>query len=570
MKRFILGVLGVSFFSGTTFGFSDTVPSYVQRVADTTKVFTETEKKLSFRGYRFIKREEFLEWILKNENIAVERYADPHISEVFRDIKKPNNYVSAGYALNILSQFEPDGKFLKHKKLRRIEAVKMLFALEGISVLPNSDGDIQKHWHDLPKSAKDRNIIITALQKRILRNKASSDSTFKEVKPYAYLTKEDAIWMLYIVNGLKHDAVSKNTIIVKPHVSSGLKNIQKVETLLQSQYLRKSELKSEKLEDAAISGMVESLGDPYSVYLPPKKADEFKNYINEEPELEKEYAGLGVAIQPATEGGLVITEIFKDSPAEIAHLQVGDVITGVDGESILSLSVSESVKKIKGKVGTSSFLTIKRNGKTLTKSFIREKVFIKNYSTVSSEVKDHILWIKVRSFKSFTARDFQNILREHITPNSGIRGIIIDLRFNPGGLMNVAQEMLGEILPKGSIAVRLYNAKGDEDIYYVDGSANYTKVPLVVFQNKYSASASEIFSAAVKDYERGDIIGTTSFGKGIAQQLFSLPRGFVKITTAEFRSPLQNIIHKVGVKPDYELSDQSDESYFYEAKRRLR
>ncbi|HID91730.1 TPA: S41 family peptidase, partial [Candidatus Peregrinibacteria bacterium] len=352
--------------------------------------------------------------------------------------------------------------------------------------------------------------------------------------------------------------------------SQKFNNLKRVEELLQSQYLRQNELEENELEDAAISGMVTSLNDPYSVYLPQEKAKAFTNYINEEFEVEKEYAGLGVAIQPATNGGLVITEIFKGSPASVSNLQEGDVIIAIDGVDILDLSVSDIVDKIKGEVGTSSVLRIERNGKTLTKSFVRKKIFIENYSTVSSEIKDHILWIKVRSFKSFTSRDFKKILRENITDNSGVRGVIIDLRFNPGGLMNVAQEMLGEVLPDGSIAVRLYDSKELEDIYYVDGSADYTEIPLVVFQNEYSASASEIFSAAIKDYERGDIIGTTSFGKGIAQQLFTLSRGSLKVTTSEFRSPLQNIIHKVGVTPDHEMRNQSDESYFYEAKLRLK
>jgi len=565
----LVSLLLLSFCSSSAFAFSDTVLPHVEEIAENTKIFTELDQKYRFDGHKTIKRGEFLEWIFDNANINVDSYENDSISTIFRDVVKnkktskfDNNYISAGYALNVLTQFEENGKFLKNRKLRRIEAVRMLFALENISMLRNAGTDMENFWGDLPASTKDKNLILVAIEKGFLQNKASLTSKISEIKPYDYLTKNDAAWMLYVLNNQESNQENN---LVKNNT-----NLEKVEGLLQSQYLRQGEISKNELEDAAIHGMVNSLNDPYTVYLPPEQSEAFENYINEEPEVEKEYAGLGVAIQPAINGGLVITEIFDGSPAQVSKMHVGDVIIAVDGINIIDLPVSDIVSKIKGEVGTSSLLTIQRNNKELNVTFVRKKIFVDNLSTVSYEIKDHILWIKVRSFKSFTSRDFTKILEEQLTENSGIKGVIVDLRFNPGGLMNVAQEMLGEVLPDGSIAVRLYNSNDTEDIYYVDGSADYTDIPLVVFQNKYSASASEIFSAAIKDYERGDIIGTTSYGKGIAQQLFTLPRGALKVTTSEFRSPLQNIIHEVGVKPDHEMKDQSDESYFYEAKLRLK
>jgi len=246
---------------------------------------------------------------------------------------------------------------------------------------------------------------------------------------------------------------------------------------------------------------------------------------------------------------------------------VGDVVIAVEGENVQDLSVAEIAKKIKGPVGTAISITIIRNEKKLEKRFIREKIFVEDLSSVTTEIVDGIVWIKVRAFKSFTAKDFQEALKKNVTDD--VRGVIIDLRYNPGGLMNAAQEMLGEVLSDGSIAVRLYSNSGEE-IFYVNGSGDYTEIPLVVFQNEYSASASEIFSASIQDYERGKIIGTTSYGKGIAQTLFTLKRGSLKLTTAEFRSPLQNIIHKRGVSADIELKSQDDASYLYEAKRIFR
>ncbi len=576
MNKVLLSVLGVSFLSSSALAFTDDVKQHVSNLEENTVIFSDVEKHFKFNGYKKIRRGEFLHWLLKNKNIDIDKYKTDYISDIFIDVVNNNKKntkktleISAGYTLGVLNQFEKDGKFLQNKKLTRIEAMRMLVALENISLVQDYGSEMSLFWGDLPKSEKDKNLMLVAIQKGFLQNKAGLTSKISEIKPYDYLTKDDAAWMLYILNNQYKSENTINTISGNSDEES-LKNLQKVRTLLDSQYLRQNDLDETDLEDAAIQGMVESLNDPYSVYLPPEESEAFTSYINQEPKTEKEYAGLGVAIQSATNGGLVITEIFDGSPAQISKMQVGDVIVGVDGVSMKDSSVSDIVEKIKGEVGTSSILMIERNSKVLNINFIRKKIFVENLSTVNYEIKDHILWIKVRSFKSFTSRDFKKILDENIIENSGIKGVIVDLRFNPGGLMNVAQEMLGEVLAKDSIAVRLYNSAGSEDIYYVDGSANYTEIPLVVFQNEYSASASEIFSAAIKDYERGDIIGTTSFGKGIAQQLFTLPRGSLKVTTSEFRSPFQNIIHKIGVKPDHEMKNQSDESYFYEAKLRLR
>jgi carboxyl-terminal processing protease len=276
--------------------------------------------------------------------------------------------------------------------------------------------------------------------------------------------------------------------------------------------------------------------------------------------------GLGVVIQDAKEGGLVITQVFQDGPAFDINLQVGDIITHVDDISIKNKSLKYSIGLIKGPVSKISTLTINRSGKIMHKEFRRRQISVDSIPTISNEIKDGILWIKIRSFKSFTANSFAEILNKNIDKN--IKGIIIDLRYNGGGLMESAQKMLGEILPENSVAVRLYTRE-NEIIYRVKGSGNFINIPIVVFQNEYSASASEIFSAAIKDYERGKIIGTTSYGKGVAQSIFSLKRGSLKLTIAEFKSPLQNIIHKEGVIPDIKMEKFDNISYFIEAKKYL-
>lgn len=550
----------VLIFQNNTQAFTPNEEEYLDELSF--EIFSKEEFNKPFNGYKSITRGDFLRWIINNSEINITNFSG--IKTPFQDISEQSkyySYVSAGYVFGALSQFENDGKFLPNKKLTRLQAVKMLIALEGISVVQNYGNGMAEEWNDLPYNIKDKNIILVAIQKGFLENKTNGKKGMF-IEPNARLSRSDALWMMFVY---KHGEIS--SILENEVKNTPLRQTNTVENLLETQYWRTGEIETHQLEDSAIAGMVDSLNDPYSVYFPPEEAIKFEKYINEESLDKEEYAGLGVVVQEANEGGMVITQVFAGSPAEISDIRVGDVVIAVEGENVQELSVTEIAKKIKGPVGTSISLTIIRGEQTLEKRFIREKIFVEDLSSVTTEIIDGIVWITVRAFKNFTARDFEKALQQNITDTT--RGVIVDLRYNPGGLMNAAQEMLGEVLPNGSIAVRLYSNSGEE-VFYVEGSGGYTEIPLVVFQNGYSASASEIFSASIQDYERGEIIGTTSYGKGIAQTLFSLQRGSLKLTTAEFRSPLQNIIHGIGISPDIELRSEDDASYLYEAKRVFR
>ncbi len=557
---FALSTPFVFLFQNNAQAFSPKEEAFIEETAK--KVFSQKELSSPFYGYKSTRRGDFLRWVINNSEINLLQFSDAKTPFIDISSDEPiSEYVSNAYVLGALHQFEKDKKFLKNKKITRLQAVQILIDIEGISLYQDYSNGMEAEWNDLPNESFEKNIILVAIQKGLLKG---DENNF--IYPNNPLSRTDALWMLYVYNSQK-DSSSENN---KRDENSKFETLQRVEHLVETQYWHTGEIDLHQLEDAAVSGVVDSLDDDYSVYFPPEQAEKFTNYINEEGDFEdEEYAGLGVVVQGANEGGMVITQVFDGSPAEISDIRVGDVVIEVNGENVQELSVSEIAKKIKGPVGTSASLSILRGNKKITKRFIRKKIFIEDLSSVTTEIVDGIVWIKVRAFKSFTAKDFRKALEENVKDNSNIRGVIVDLRYNPGGLMNAAQEMLGEVLPDGSIAVRLYSNFGEE-VFYVNGSNDYTDIPLVIFQNEYSASASEIFSASIQDYERGEIIGTTSYGKGIAQTLFTLKRGSLKLTTAEFRSPLQNVIHKIGISPDIKLHSQDDASYLYEAKKIFR
>lgn len=507
-----------------------------------------------FQGHKTISRGEFLQWSI---NLTQAKINNQTTNLPFVDITEDDTYFEAiqtSYQAGALDMFEKDTKLLPHRHLNKIEALEILYTLKGISLLEYT-GDIEEiEWNDLPSSGKEKQIILLGIQNGYIQ---PQEEGF--IEPFAPVTKNEAAWMISLL-------INEEAKISSTHQE--FERLEEVQHLIKTEYWDTNAPSSDELEDAAISGMVESLEDPYSLFLQPEESEQFETFFEEDaPTEEQEYAGLGVVVQAANQGGMVITQVFEGSPAQVSDIRVGDIVVEVEGENVQHLSVAEIATQIKGPVNTSLNITIERNGDLIEKTFVRKKIFVENLSSLSTEIKDGIVWIRVRSFKTFTAQDFRTALEANVSDNT--KGVIVDLRYNPGGILQTTQEMLGEVLSEGHTAVWLYSPKGSKKLPVI-GSGEFTEIPMVVFQNEYSASASEIFSAAIQDYERGTIVGTQSFGKGVAQSLFYLKKGSLKLTTAEFRSPLQNKIHEVGVTPDVEVQNQDDESYFYEAKRILR
>ncbi|MEF3245094.1 MAG: S41 family peptidase [Caldisericaceae bacterium] len=298
-------------------------------------------------------------------------------------------------------------------------------------------------------------------------------------------------------------------------------------------------------EEQLIKGMVNSLSDPYTVFM---NSEETKVL---QEEVKGEYAGIGVVIKfDETTKYPVISTVFKGSPAERAGLLVKDIIVKVDGKSTNNLSLDEVAALVKGKIGTEVNLLVRRNDKELTYKIIREKI---NIPLVETKYYDNgkIGYVSIFMFSQGLGEEFNDVLNEF--KERGVSGIILDLRGNPGGLLDECEKVASEILPSG---VLLYTKDRSEKLTPLTFSGHKLNIPLVVLVDGGTASASEILTGAIKHYKVGTIIGEKTFGKGVIQQIFPLPYGnSIKITVEEYLLPSKESINKVGITPDIEIKN---------------
>lgn len=327
------------------------------------------------------------------------------------------------------------------------------------------------------------------------------------------------------------------------------KKLERIDRIIDTYYLYEDEIDEDALTEGMYAGYVEALGDPYSVYYTEEETKELLEGTS------GEYSGIGAVLsQDYSTNIITIVNVYEDSPAKEAGLTEGDILYQVDGQEITDESLSEVVTWIKGEEGTEVTLHVLRGSEQLELKAVRRKI---EAHTVAYEMKDNqIGYIAVSEFDSVTYDQFREALEALET--QGMEGLVIDLRSNPGGNLDTVVEMLKLILPKGTI-VSVRDKQGKEDVYACDGKNEFTK-PLVVLVNQYSASASEIFAGAVQDYGIGKLAGTTTYGKGIVQQLLPLGDGtYLKLTIAEYFTPSGRNIHGVGIDPDIEIEYEADE-----------
>jgi len=290
------------------------------------------------------------------------------------------------------------------------------------------------------------------------------------------------------------------------------------------------------------AGLVDSLGDPYSQYF---TAEDYQDYISS---VTGTYYGIGAVLtQDATTKEVSVTRVYAGSPAEKAGVMVGDIILSANGTPVGDMELSEFVTYIRGDEGTKVDLVINRDGEEFTITAVRAKLSI---PTVESEMlEDNIGYIQITEFDSVTTSQFKDALK--VLKKQGMEKLIVDLRDNPGGLVSTVTDILDEILPEG-LLVYTEDKAGNREEYNSDSTE--LGMPLVVLVNENSASASEIFAGAIKDYGYGTILGKKTFGKGIVQVMIPLSDGSaVKVTTARYYTPNGNFIHGVGIEPDVEL-----------------
>jgi len=321
----------------------------------------------------------------------------------------------------------------------------------------------------------------------------------------------------------------------------------KVWELLKDKYVDKSKLDAHELFYGAIDGMLAATGDPYTTFFSPKENKEFNEDIS------GTFEGIGAEMGVKNDVLTVIAPL-EGTPAEKAGLMSGDKIVKIDGAASSGFSLEEAVSKIRGKKGTDVKLTIFREGEEETRDVVvkRDVILVKSVRFEKKE-NDTVAYIRVSRFGDDTEKEFNDAVKQ--TVDMKAKGIIIDLRNNPGGFLETSISMASLMLPEGKVVVVEEDGEGKHKEMKARGGDVLSRIPTVVLINQGSASASEILAGALRDNrENVRLIGKKSFGKGSVQELISVGKNTsVKITVARWLTPALKQIHNVGISPDVEV-----------------
>ena len=301
-----------------------------------------------------------------------------------------------------------------------------------------------------------------------------------------------------------------------------------------------------KVEDGIYAGMMNGLDDPYTVYY---TKEEYKA-LNEDTE--GKYSGIGATVSQNPKSKIItIVNVFDNSPAKEGGLLAGDIIYKIDGEEVTGTDLDVLVKtKIRGVEGSSFTMTVIRGDdrKQIDLNLTRRSIEIQ--TVTSKMLNDGIGYVAVSQFDALTSAQFKSNIES--LKSQGMKKLIVDLRGNPGGLLDQVVDMLDYILPEG-LVLYTEDKNGNKEEYYAK-NPDELKIPMAVLVNENSASASEVFTATFKDFKWGKVVGKTTFGKGIVQNVLPLGDGTaVKITTQHYYPPSGYDLHKVGIKPDVDV-----------------
>ena len=332
------------------------------------------------------------------------------------------------------------------------------------------------------------------------------------------------------------------------------KKVTELSKLIDQYYYEK--IDKNALVEGMYAGMAEGLGDPYSAYF---SAEEYASFNESTTGI---YCGIGTVLPQDMKTNVVtILHVYPGTPAEEAGIKDGDIIAKVDDIAGDSMDLSELSSHIKGEEGTKVHIEVMRQGESDYLGFDVERRKIEVPTVEHQMLEGKVGLIRITEFSTGTPEQFDKAIRD--LQEQGMVSMIVDLRDNPGGVLQSVCDMLDEVLPEG-LLVYTEDKYGNRSDYKSD--ADCMDIPMAVLINGNSASASEIFAGAIKDYKYGTLIGTTSFGKGIVQTIIPLEDGSaIKLTMAKYFTPKGNYIHEAGISPDieleYEYLSEEDETY---------
>ena len=313
------------------------------------------------------------------------------------------------------------------------------------------------------------------------------------------------------------------------------------------------ETNEKTLADGVALGMVYALNDPYSAYM---SAEEYNKKLDDNEGLD---AGIGISIcsHPDT-SYIYVINVSVGSPADLAGIKAGDSITAVDGTDVLEIGVSAAVEKIRGEIGTDCVLSINRGDETLSLTATRGRYVT---TSVFSHMIDSLCYIQITDFNAATVPQFEAAIAD--ATDKGTTGLIFDVRGNGGGTLDSVDKILDILLPEGEVVSATYKNGKKEVLFSSD--KNEIDLPMTVLCDEGTASAAELFAASIRDFEKGKLIGTKTYGKGIMQETFALSDGSaVRLTVAYFNPPSGINFHGKGLTPDIEITLTEDEQkYFY-------
>lgn len=362
-----------------------------------------------------------------------------------------------------------------------------------------------------------------------------------------------AMFITFIVT-----SISLYSYFVKNPISEGtvsnLKNCKDLTSKLQSYreiidkyYL--GEIDEEKLEEGAIKGYIEGLGDPYTEFI---TKEEMEDYLDDTM---GNFVGIGIyMIKNTSQDKIQVLSTIKNSPAEEVGIKAGDLILKVDGVSYSADDMTTASNNIKGEEGSTVHVEVLRGNQTLTFEITRKKVKVNQVE--GKVLEKNIGYIEFTSFDETTADDFKAKYEE--LKMQGINSLIIDLRNNGGGIVDEALEIADYMTSKDSVLLYEVDKKGKETVKKSENDP-IINLPIIILTNENTASASEILAGALKDLGKAKIVGTTTFGKGVIQQILQLSDGSgLKVTIEEYQTPNRNKIHKVGIEPDEKVELPED------------